>query len=109
FFFFQGEDGIRAFHVTGVQTCALPILVIQNMNEEAAERKKAEDLVNGVLNSSISGIIAFRSIRNDEGNITDFEIILANPSASRRSEERRGGAESGDVRQSSHDGKTAKL
>ncbi len=58
-------------------------LVIQNMNEEAAERKKAEDLVNGVLNSSISGIIAFRSIRNDEGNITDFEIILANPSASR--------------------------
>src|SRR5690606_41154684 len=24
-FFFQAEDGIRAFHVTGVQTCALPI------------------------------------------------------------------------------------
>src|SRR5690606_2890777 len=26
FFFFQAEDGIRFFHVTGVQTCALPIL-----------------------------------------------------------------------------------
>src|SRR5690606_38853143 len=25
FFFFQAEDGIRDFHVTGVQTCALPI------------------------------------------------------------------------------------
>src|SRR5690625_6618778 len=25
FFFFQAEDGIRAGHVTGVQTCALPI------------------------------------------------------------------------------------
>src|SRR5690606_39347211 len=25
FFFFQAEDGIRVFHVTGVQTCALPI------------------------------------------------------------------------------------
>src|SRR5690606_41111043 len=25
FFFFQPEDGIRDFHVTGVQTCALPI------------------------------------------------------------------------------------
>src|SRR5690606_39778110 len=25
FFFFQAEDGIRGFHVTGVQTCALPI------------------------------------------------------------------------------------
>src|SRR5690606_40138201 len=24
-FFFQAEDGIRSFHVTGVQTCALPI------------------------------------------------------------------------------------
>src|SRR5690606_40172300 len=24
-FFFQSEDGIRGFHVTGVQTCALPI------------------------------------------------------------------------------------
>src|SRR5436309_9395172 len=25
YFFFQAEDGIRGFHVTGVQTCALPI------------------------------------------------------------------------------------
>src|SRR5690606_40494184 len=24
-FFFRAEDGIRDFHVTGVQTCALPI------------------------------------------------------------------------------------
>src|SRR5690606_40332529 len=27
-FFFQAEDGIRHFHVTGVQTCALPISLI---------------------------------------------------------------------------------
>src|SRR6266498_4281987 len=27
FFFFQAEDGIRDADVTGVQTCALPILV----------------------------------------------------------------------------------
>src|SRR5699024_11460457 len=27
-FFFQAEDGIRARNVTGVQTCALPILMI---------------------------------------------------------------------------------
>src|SRR5690625_6884441 len=26
-FFFQAEDGIRAGHVTGVQTCALPIFL----------------------------------------------------------------------------------
>src|SRR5699024_12153417 len=28
-FFFQAEDGIRDRNVTGVQTCALPILVIK--------------------------------------------------------------------------------
>src|SRR5690606_40874597 len=28
FFFFQAEDGIRDFHVTGVQTCALPIFIV---------------------------------------------------------------------------------
>src|SRR5690606_39748829 len=26
-FFFQADDGIRDFHVTGVQTCALPIFL----------------------------------------------------------------------------------
>src|SRR5690606_39345224 len=30
FLLFQAEDGIRGFHVTGVQTCALPILSISN-------------------------------------------------------------------------------
>src|SRR5258707_9102483 len=29
FFFFQAEDGIRDIGVTGVQTCALPIFVLQ--------------------------------------------------------------------------------
>src|SRR5207302_6308589 len=29
FFFFQAEDGIRDFHVTGVQTCALPISALK--------------------------------------------------------------------------------
>src|SRR6266567_5197859 len=28
FFFFQAEDGIRVLTVTGVQTCALPILAV---------------------------------------------------------------------------------
>src|SRR5712675_1626628 len=29
FFFFQAEDGIRYVAVTGVQTCALPICILQ--------------------------------------------------------------------------------
>src|SRR5690606_40052004 len=34
--FFQAEDGIRDFHVTGVQTCALPIypLTVPKYDEE---------------------------------------------------------------------------
>src|SRR5690606_40449108 len=31
--FFQAEDGIRDFHVTGVQTCALPNLDVDAGNE----------------------------------------------------------------------------
>src|SRR5256885_11830293 len=30
FFFFQAEDGIRDYKVTGVQTCALPICPVPN-------------------------------------------------------------------------------
>ena len=31
FFFFQAEDGIRDYKVTGVQTCALPISLAMAM------------------------------------------------------------------------------
>src|SRR5256885_5876041 len=30
-FFFQAEDGIRDYKVTGVQTCALPISIVESM------------------------------------------------------------------------------
>src|SRR6266511_5020342 len=33
FFLFQAEDGIRDFHVTGVQTCALPIWLMRAMTD----------------------------------------------------------------------------
>src|SRR5690606_28042624 len=32
-FFFQAEDGIRDFHVTGVQTCALPIYFLTTITK----------------------------------------------------------------------------
>src|SRR5690625_2419202 len=37
FFFFQAEDGIRDGHVTGVQTCALPISSLQDGYEEVEQ------------------------------------------------------------------------
>src|SRR5437870_11403333 len=40
-FFFQAEDGIRDGHVTGVQTCALPI----SRSQPAVERGQRGSLV----------------------------------------------------------------
>src|SRR5690606_28907488 len=37
-FFFQAEDGIRDFHVTGVQTCALPICRARSLPEGLSGR-----------------------------------------------------------------------
>src|SRR5690606_37897167 len=52
FFFFQAEDGIRDFHVTGVQTCALPISRVwgpdrridraRRLHERSRHRRRAE-------------------------------------------------------------------
>src|SRR5438093_5611646 len=51
FFFFQAEDGIRDWSVTGVQTCALPILrhvgdpvALVVGDSEAAARDGAEQV-----------------------------------------------------------------
>src|SRR5207253_7915059 len=46
FFFFQAEDGIRDGHVTGVQTCALPIsrvhpeLTIEETGDVSADQAR---------------------------------------------------------------------
>src|SRR5690606_40773325 len=78
YFFFQAEDGIRDFHVTGVQTCALPI----------SDRK--------VFTGANIQKILFIVILHQE--ITSFcQVIdvkkLTHGSARTRSEERRVGKE----------------
>ncbi|POY39169.1 hypothetical protein C3K47_01345 [Solitalea longa] len=55
--------------------------VIANLHQVAEERKKAEDLIGGVLNSSTYAIITFETIRNEKGDIVDFRSILTNPVA----------------------------
>src|SRR2546429_9816097 len=44
-FFFQAEDGIRDVAVTGVQTCALPILIAMDEHPAAAVRQKADSSI----------------------------------------------------------------
>src|SRR5690348_17372538 len=45
-FFFQAEDGIRDGRVTGVQTCALPILTVKS-DDVAGRTKVYEAIVRG--------------------------------------------------------------
>src|SRR5690606_40313909 len=51
-FFFQAEDGIRDFHVTGVQTCALPIL------SEAGTFGETEQLLSKLLAAEYAAQLA---------------------------------------------------
>src|SRR5256885_6451696 len=44
YFFFQAEDGIRDYKVTGVQTCALPISIVIREIETLAEMHEVERL-----------------------------------------------------------------
>src|SRR6266511_5534079 len=59
FFFFQAEDGIRDFHVTGVQTCALPISDIEVSLLSTPKRLSFEDHADliGRLRPGVDGII----------------------------------------------------
>src|SRR5688572_31791276 len=48
FFFFQAEDGIRDLTVTGVQTCALPILLM-TLPEVAHELRVSESMAKRLI------------------------------------------------------------
>src|SRR5690606_4269848 len=52
-FFFQAEDGIRDFHVTGVQTCALPIL----LREQPVQATTRQQLRALLANRPSGGIV----------------------------------------------------
>src|SRR5690606_40859467 len=86
FFCFQAEVGIRDFHVTGVQTCALPILVFVDLVgfTELSERLEAE-LLAGILDEYLG---AFIPAAEDRGG--EVSKLLGD---GMRSEERRVGVE----------------
>src|SRR5690606_39362054 len=87
-FFFQAEDGIRDFHVTGVQTCALPISVTNELGEKMKNIPGVSDfsLVNGF--SIISGAGSNYGI-----SFIKLDNWADRKDESKRSEERRVGKE----------------
>src|SRR5690625_7776013 len=54
FFFFQAEDGIRDGHVTGVQTCALPISAHRVADRVTDSMRRAMDETDRRRNKQIA-------------------------------------------------------
>src|SRR5258706_9950106 len=85
FFFFQAEDGIRDWSVTGVQTCALPISRTSTEPDSAAPSVGLSRLASGAVRStrtlSVAGGLALPAWSTA---ITEYAY---------RSEERRVGKE----------------
>src|SRR5690606_40463399 len=50
-FCFQAEDGIRDFHVTGVQTCALPIYARRHWPHSTRSRRSSPARADGPIAS----------------------------------------------------------
>src|SRR5690606_40468521 len=93
-FFFQAEDGIRDFHVTGVQTCALPIYSVEVYMQLLQETSSTERSLMSVLPGLTEGCtsVDFRELLyrfKDQiaGQADRLEEMLD------RSEERRVGKE----------------
>src|SRR5690606_39424351 len=93
-FFFQAEDGIRDFHVTGVQTCALPIY--DQVAARAANRFFADQGVRG----SVDGVRGDRVAGDQVAGGSELQVdtrvgtgCTDSPDAEDRSEERRVGKE----------------
>src|SRR6266511_4153838 len=83
FFFFQAEDGIRDFHVTGVQTCALPIFAREALPEQA--QPQALDMISIRNVSKIYGN-GFQALKDCSTSVEKGEVIVVcGPSGSGKS------------------------
>src|SRR5690606_40828903 len=90
--FFQAEDGIRDFHVTGVQTCALPISAEAGAAARGSSTMRTAHARSASVTRERPDIAAWacaaRKVRySPKGSATP------RARAARRSEERRGGEE----------------
>src|SRR5690606_40476026 len=91
FFFFQAEDGIRDFHVTGVQTCALPISVARAVVEIWQCDANGVYLHPGDRGPRDQGFQGYGRTVTDGGGSYRFRTIRPVAYGGRRSEERRVG------------------
>src|SRR5690625_7627815 len=93
FFFFQAEDGIRDGHVTGVQTCALPIYTGLEVDMEQRMISMNSEQPDS------SSYYPFYEFRRQDG----FNTFMKHQSFFPRSEERRVGKECRSRRATAHE------
>src|SRR5256885_11333220 len=88
YFFFQAEDGIRDYKVTGVQTCALPI------STDADEKEQVFGYICEMGEAAVQPVKDFLK-RSDSASSWALKILdaLLPPDQVLRSEERRVGKE----------------
>src|SRR5256885_8485756 len=76
FFFFQAEDGIRDYKVTGVQTCALPISLVAHQLKRLARRVSLGLGRNGSISGNGSGDIFIAFSTANSGAAADHVVDL---------------------------------
>ncbi|OCQ94324.1 hybrid sensor histidine kinase/response regulator [Oscillatoriales cyanobacterium USR001] len=88
------QDKLKAFQVGGIDYIIKPFQVeevlaridtqiaIQKLNKQLADRnallQQSQSLLMSILNSSLDRIAAFLAVRDNQGNIVDFQWILVN-------------------------------
>src|SRR5256886_9192400 len=71
-FFFQAEDGIRDLTVTGVQTCALPILWVQACGASGNRFVELSGRYNFTVASNVGANTADWALIYDAGGLVDI-------------------------------------
>src|SRR5256885_13999617 len=89
FFFFQAEDGIRDYKVTGVQTCALPIFIVMvkgtsfmglggpNLVKGATGQTIDSETLGGAATHTETSGVAHYSVDNDGACLTKLRELVA--------------------------------
>src|SRR5690606_40394118 len=95
----QAEDGIRDFHVTGVQTCALPISVHASFTLTPGEVLGIGGMIGSGRTELFEGLMGLRPAHAARITLSGREITRRSVqdwmAAGLRSEERRVGRERG--------------
>ena len=91
------NDKLQAFRVGGADYITKPFQVEevlaridkqvglqklqQQLKEQNYQLQQSQSLLASILNSSLDGVVAYSAVRNNQGNIVDFQWLLINPAA----------------------------